>query len=86
LRRHLAPFFAGRSLDRIDAQLVAEYLVAKRRDGLSSKTVNNQLTFLHDIFRHGMKKGWTRANPVPPSTARATTRGGPGSARRPLRA
>ena len=64
LRRHLAPFFAGRSLDRIDAQLVAEFLVAKRRDGLSSKTVNNQLTFMHGIFRHGMKKGWTRANPV----------------------
>jgi integrase len=64
LRRHLVPFFAGRSLDRIDAQLVSEYLIAKRRDGLASKTVGNQLTFLHGVFRHAMKKGWTRANPV----------------------
>ena len=34
LRKHLAPFFAGRSLQRIDAQLVADYLVAKQREGL----------------------------------------------------
>jgi integrase len=64
LRLHLAPFFAGRSLDRIDAQLVADYLVAKQRDGLSPKTVANQLTFLHGVFRHAMKKGWAHANPV----------------------
>ena len=59
LRRHLVPFFAGRSIDRIDTQLVSDYLVAKQRDGLKSKTVGNQLTFLHGVFRHAMKKGWT---------------------------
>ena len=64
LRRHLVPFFAGRSIDRIDTQLVSDYLVAKQRDGLSSKTVGNQLTFLHGVFRHAMKKGWAYANPV----------------------
>ena len=64
LRRHLVPFFAGRSIDRIDTQLVSDYLVAKQRDGLSSKTVGNQLTFLHGVFRHAMKKGWAHANPV----------------------
>lgn len=64
LRRHLVPFFSGRSLDRIDAQLVSDYLVAKLREGLASKTVGNQLTFLHGVFRHAMKKGWAHANPV----------------------
>jgi integrase len=64
LRKHLVPFFAGRSLDRIDTQLVSDYLLAKQRDGLASKTVGNQLTFLHGVFRHAMKKGWASANPV----------------------
>ena len=64
LRKHLAPFFGRRSLDRVDAELVADYLVAKQRDGFASKTVSNQLTFLHGVFRHGMKKGWAHANPV----------------------
>lgn len=64
LRRHLAPFFAGRSLERIDTQLVADYLLAQQRDGLSRKTITNHLTFLHGVFRHAMKKGWTHANPV----------------------
>lgn len=64
LRRHLGPFFARRSLDRIDTALVSDYLTSKQRDGLASKTVSNHLTFLHGIFRHAMKKGWASANPV----------------------
>jgi integrase len=64
LHKHLAPFFSGRSLQRIDTQLVADYLIAKQREGLKSKTVGKQLTFLHGIFRHAMKKGWATANPV----------------------
>jgi integrase len=64
LRKHLVPFFAGRSLQRIDTQLIADYLIAKQRLGLKSKTVGKQLTFLHGVFRYAMKKGWTNANPV----------------------
>jgi hypothetical protein len=64
LTKHLCPFFGGRSLDRVEAQLVADYLVTKQRAGLSSKTVANQLTFLHGVFRYAMKKGWAHANPV----------------------
>ena len=64
LRRHLVPFFAGRSLDRIDTPLVGDYLIAKQRDGLASKTVGNHLTFLHGVFSFAMKKGWAHANPV----------------------
>ena len=64
LHKHLVPFFGGRSLERIDAQLVGDYLLAKQREGLATKTVGNQLTFLHGVFRHAMKKGWAHANPV----------------------
>lgn len=51
-------------MDRIDTQLRSDYLVAKQRDGLSSKTVSDQLTFPHSVFRHAMRKGWAYANPV----------------------
>jgi hypothetical protein len=41
LRTHLAPFFGGRPLDKIDRARVEAYLKAKKHDGLSSKTVQN---------------------------------------------
>jgi hypothetical protein len=46
LRRHLAPFFGDRPMDRIDPGKVEAYLHAKRRDRLSPKTVQNHLNFL----------------------------------------
>ncbi|WP_205699460.1 site-specific integrase [Conexibacter sp. SYSU D00693] len=64
LRRHIAPFFGGRSLERIDTQLVSEFLLAQQAKGMATKTVANHLTFLHGVFRHAMKKGWTHTNPV----------------------
>lgn len=64
LTRHLAPFFAGRSLDSIDTDLVAAYRRAKASDGLAPKTVQNHLAFLHGVFAHAVKRGWARANPV----------------------
>ena len=64
LRRHLVPFFAGRSLDGISAIMVGDFLLAKQREGLAANTISNQLTFLHGIFRHAMKNGWATANPV----------------------
>ncbi len=64
LRRHLGPFFGERTLDRIDAALVTAYLLAKRREGLHSKTVQNHLNFLNGLFRFAVKRGWAAANPV----------------------
>lgn len=64
LRRHLAPFFTGLSLDRITSQLVSDYLVAKQREGLAQNSIRNQITFLHGIFRHAIKRGWATPNPV----------------------
>jgi integrase len=37
LRRHLVPFFGARPMDKIDRAFVENYLLAKKRDGLSSK-------------------------------------------------
>lgn len=64
LNRHLAPFFAGRGLDRIDGDLVAAYRQTKLSEGLARKTVQNHLAFLHGIFNHALKRGWVHANPV----------------------
>ncbi len=36
----------------------------QEQDGLSSKTVQNHLNFLHGIFAFAMKRGWATANPV----------------------
>jgi integrase len=64
LRRHLVPFFGDRPIDRIDPAQVAQYLKRKRSDGLSSKTVQNHLNFLHGIFSFAVKRGWAHSNPV----------------------
>src|SRR3954447_18594747 len=78
LRRHLEPFFADRTLDKIDARMVEGYMRAKRRDGLSSKTTRNHLNFLHGLFHFAMKREWTTRNPVAmvdrPPTPRSSQR------------
>lgn len=43
LNRHLGPFFGGRPLDKIDRARVEAYLLAKKHEGLSSKTAGNHL-------------------------------------------
>jgi integrase len=64
LSRHLTPFFGKGPIDKIDAAKVTQYLVRKRKDGLSSKTVQNHLNFLHGLFRFSVKRGWAPSNPV----------------------
>lgn len=64
LHRHLGPFFAERPLERITSEDVVAYIAAKSDAGLSAKTIGNQLNFLHSIFSHAIKRGWTRTNPV----------------------
>jgi len=64
LRRHLVPFFGERPIDKIDSAHVARYLKRKREEGLSSKTVQNHLNFLHGIFSFAIKRGWAQSNPV----------------------
>jgi integrase len=64
LIRHLGPFFGGRPMDRIDRARVEEYLLAKKRDGLSSKTIGNHLTFLHGLWSFGVKREWVGRNVI----------------------
>lgn len=64
VRRHLAPFFGERTLDKIDAAWVTGYLKAKADEGLAAKTVQNHLNFLHGVFAFAIKRGWASANPV----------------------
>ena len=64
LRRHLAPFFGDRPLDKIDADSIGAYRQAKVRAGLSPKTIQNHLAFFHGVLGYAVKRGWARANPV----------------------
>jgi integrase len=64
LRRHLVPFFGARPMDKIDRAFVENYLLAKKRDGLSSKTVCNHLNFLHGLWSFAIKREWALKNPV----------------------
>ncbi len=64
LRRHLVPFFGERPIDKIGPAQVAQYLKRKRSDGLSSKTVQNHLNFLHGVFSFSIKRGWAQSNPL----------------------
>jgi integrase len=64
LRKHLAPYFGERSLEKIDPVHITGYLLAKKRDGLSSKTIQNHLNFLHGIYAFSVKRGWALSNPV----------------------
>lgn len=64
LGRHLGPFFGGRPIDKIDRARVESYLLAKKRDGLSSKTIANHLTFLHGLWSFAVKRKWVARNVV----------------------
>ena len=61
LRKHLAPVFGGRPLDKIDRAYVESFMLAKRQEGLSTKTVGNLLNFLHGIFGFSIKREWAIA-------------------------
>jgi Phage integrase, N-terminal SAM-like domain len=63
IRVHLAPHFAGRSLDAITPDDLEGYVRAKSRDGKSAKTITNHVRFLHSIFAFGQRRGWAKQNP-----------------------
>ena len=64
LRRHLVPFFGGRTLDRIRPDDVERYLRDKIAGGLAPTTVVHHVTFLGGLFRFAIKRGWASSNPV----------------------
>jgi integrase len=64
LSGHLDPYFGDRWIEKTDGGQVMGYLKRKRAQGLSTKTVQNHLTFLHGIFKFARKRGWVSTNPV----------------------
>ena len=64
LRVHLAPFFTGRSLDRVDVHLVEAFIETKLRAGLAPKSVMNFVGFLHAIYVFAIRRGWCSSNPI----------------------
>jgi integrase len=63
LANHIAPFFAGKTLDRVRPEDIERYVAAKRRT-LAIKTIRNHVNTMHSIFDLGMRKGWCQMNPV----------------------
>jgi integrase len=63
VRVHLAPYFAGRSLDAISAADVDAFMSARARDGSSPKTIRNAVTLLGSIYGFAQRKGWAQSNP-----------------------
>ncbi len=63
LRVHLAPYFAGRSLDAIEADDLEGFVRATAAEGKSAKTIRNALGFMHSIYEFALRKGWAKANP-----------------------
>lgn len=61
---HFRAFFGDTPIDRVDPAKVAAYLKQKRSAGLSAKTVQNHLNFLHGVFAYSVKRGWAASNPV----------------------
>ena len=63
LRNHIAPFFAGKTLERIRPEDIERYVAAKRKT-LAVKTIRNHVNTMHSIFDLGLRKGWCQVNPV----------------------
>ncbi|MEJ7787835.1 MAG: site-specific integrase, partial [Solirubrobacteraceae bacterium] len=56
LGRHLTPYFGRSALVRITTNQVSGYMTAKLNQGLSPKTINNHLNFLHGVFVFAVKR------------------------------
>ena len=63
IRIHLAPFFAGRTLDRIGRREVQGLIAHMTKTGSSAKTVRNALGILHSIFEYARREEWVVVNP-----------------------
>jgi integrase len=64
LRGHFEPYFGDRAIDRVESGHVMGYIKRKRVEGLSAKTVQNHLTFLHGVFAFAKRRGWLSSSPL----------------------
>jgi integrase len=63
LRNHIAPFFAGKELERIEPRDIERYIAVKLGT-LAPKTVRNHLNTMHSVFEIGLRMDWCQRNPV----------------------
>jgi integrase len=64
LDRHALPFFGHMLLERIGAEHVDGYVAAKRKQGLSPKTIRNHLNTLSLVFATAKRWKRVRENPL----------------------
>ena len=64
LRRHLSPYFGATDVAKLTPRDVDAYIAAKRRSGLSVKTITNHLNFAHGVLSFALKRGWVTINAV----------------------
>ena len=81
VRVHLAPFFAGKTLDGIEKKDVLDLMSALEAKGLSPKSIKNIINTLSAIFNLGRTSDppWASTNPCEgierPVTRRPPSRG-----------
>ena len=63
VRVQLAPFFGGRTLDRIGRREIEAFIAHMAGSGRSPKTTLNALGILHSIFELARREGWVASNP-----------------------
>jgi hypothetical protein len=77
VRVQLAPFFGGRTLDRIGRGEIEAFIAHMSRTGRSPKTTLNALGILHSIFEHARREGLVASNPCTLAEKPLRTSGGP---------
>jgi integrase len=65
LRVHIAPFFAGKSINSVEPEDVERFMAAKRREGKAPKSIANYTGLLHSILKYAIRRGWRREGPNP---------------------
>jgi integrase len=63
LHNHIAPFFQGKELGRIEPDDIERYIAVKLAT-LAPKTVRNHLNTMHSVFEIGLRLDWCAGNPV----------------------
>jgi hypothetical protein len=63
VRIHLVPFFGSRPIGKIVAADVERFMVVKRGEGRSAKSVRNWLGVLHSLLSYAEKRDWIASNP-----------------------
>jgi integrase len=60
---HIVAFFRGRSVAKLSAEDVVQFIKAKKEEGCAPKSVQNYVGVLHSIFELAVRKKWATANP-----------------------